>query len=281
MPRHSFMSEFVSLPRTFVPHLGAALLVASQIACQTQTPDGPEAGEQMEAQSAADEGGAEIHWSYEGEGGTNEWGGLTPAFAMCDNGLEQSPIELANAVPASAGILATQWRSTDAEVVDNSHTIQVNVAGGSSITLGDRQFSLLQFHFHLPGEHAVGGERPPMEVHFVHRSAEGDLAVIGVFMSEGEAHPGIQSIWDAIPDGQNVPAPLTGFDPSTLLPEAVSYYRYAGSLTTPPCSEVVSWVVMTDSISVSRAQIDAFAQRYPMNARPIQPVNRRFVLLRQ
>ena len=119
-----------------------------------------------------------------------------------------------------------------------------------------------------------------MEVHFVHQAAEGDLAVIGVFMSGGPAHPAVQSIWDAIPGTEEAPGPLARFDPNTLVPDNLAYYHYAGSLTTPPCSEVVSWIVMTDSILVSQTQIDAFAERYPMNARPVQPLNRRFILLR-
>ena len=132
---------------------------------------------------------------------------------------------------------------------------------GSSITLEGRQFSLLQFHFHLPSEHTVEGESYPMEVHFVHQAEEGDLAVIGIFIDDGEAHAAIQSIWDAVPGVDEAPAPLAGADPNAFLPEQRGYSRYAGSLTTPPCSEVASWMVMTESISVSQAQIDAFAGR--------------------
>ncbi len=281
MPRQSLMNGLVSWHRTFVPHLAAALLVTAQCACLAQTSDRPDVTEPTEAHQIAGEGDGEAHWGYEGETGSDRWGRLDPAFALCDTGLQQSPVELASAIPASADSLAMHWRPADAQVLDNGHTIQVDVAEGSYIALADRRFSLLQLHFHLPSEHAVGGKRSPMEVHFVHRSAEGDLAVIGVFMYDGKAHPGIQSIWDAIPDDRNVPASLTGFNPNALLPESLAHFRYAGSLTTPPCSEVVSWVVMTDSISVSQAQISAFAERHSMNARPVQPLNRRFVLLRQ
>ncbi len=119
------------------------------------------------------------------------------------------------------------------------------------------------------------------EAQWGHEAEEGDLAVIGVFLEAGESHTAIQEIWDAIPDVGASPERLAGLDPNALLPAGRSYFRYAGSLTTPPCSEVVSWVVMTGAIAVSQDQVDAFAALYPMNARPVQPLNRRFILLRQ
>ena len=158
--------------------------------------------------------------------------------------------------------------------MDNGHTIQVNIDAGSSITLQGRQFSLLQFHFHLPSEHTVDGEEYPLEVHFVHQAEEGDLAVIGVFMDVGGVHSAVQSIWDAIPGVDQAPTPLVDLDPNAFLPGGRSYFRYAGSLTTPPCSEVVNWVVLTEAIAVSQAQVDAFAALYPINARPVQPLYR-------
>ena len=155
------------------------------------------------------------------------------------------------------------------------------MAEGSWITLEGQRFSLLQFHFHRPSEHTVDGDGFPMEVHFVHQAKEGDLAVVGVFMGIGESHPAIKSIWSATPGPGEPSASLPELDPRTLLPEEPGYFRYAGSLTTPPCSEVVSWVVMTEPISVSPAQADAFAARHPMNARPVQALNRRSILLRR
>ena len=275
MPDHSFRKTFAGL-------FPIACLIGVQYACQTDAPDPGGAAEQMETERAeAGAGGGEVHWSYEGDTGADLWGGLDPSFAVCDNGMQQSPINLAGAVPAGGGGLQIQWQPTGGEVVDNGHTIQINTEAGSAITLEGRQFSLLQFHFHLPSEHTVDGSDFPMEVHFVHQAEEGDLAVIGVFMEAGEAHAAIQAVWDAIPGVEDSPAPLADFDPNALLPEEPGYSRYAGSLTTPPCSEVVSWVVMGESIAVSQAQIDAFAALYPMNARPVQPLHRRFILMRQ
>ena len=151
--------------------------------------------------------------------------------------------------------------------------------GGDSIVLEGGGSSLVQFHFHLPSEHTVDGAASSMEVHFVHAAEEGDLAVIGVLMEAGAADPTIQSLWEAIPGSDESPAAVGALDPGTLLPEGRGYFRYQGSLTTPPCSEVVSWVVMTESISVSQVQVDAFAALYPMNARPVQPLNGRDVRL--
>ena len=193
---------------------------------------------------------------------------------LAQDGVQQSPIDLTDAISAGGGGLEIQWQPAAGEVVDNGHTIQVNIDAGSSITLQGRQFSLLQFHFHLPSEHTVDGEEYPLEVHFVHQAEEGDLAVIGVFMDVGGVHSAVQSIWDAIPGVDQAPTPLVDLDPNAFLPGGRSYFRYAGSLTTPPCSEVVNWVVLTEAIAVSQAQVDAFAALYPTNARPVQPLNR-------
>lgn len=231
----------------------------------------------MDARHDEDSGDGIVHWSYEGTTGPGQWGSLDSSFAVCDTGIQQSPIDLAGAASGSGSELAIQWQPTDAQVIDNGHTIQVDIDEGGSINLEGRSFRLVQFHFHLPSEHTVDGNASPLEVHFVHQAEEGDLAVIGVFSSAGEADPAIQSIQDAIPDSSEAPVTLAEFDPRALLPEERSYFRYVGSLTTPPCSEVVSWVVMTESISASREQIDTFAALYAMNARPVQALNQRSI----
>ena len=175
--------------------LAVALLVGAQYGCRADAPGQAEAEEPMDEEQAQGAGGGEVHWSYEGDTGPDRWGGLDPSFAVCDNGVQQSPIDLAGMIPAGGGGLEIQWQSTDGEVVDNGHTIQVNMEAGSSITLDGRQFSLMQFHFHLPSEHTVEGESYPMEVHFVHQADEGDLAVIGVFMDVDGGNSAVQSIW--------------------------------------------------------------------------------------
>ena len=256
--------------------LVVAHLIVAQYGCQADVPE-----QEADAHAEQEQSGGEVHWSYEGDTGTEMWGQLDPAFAACDTGVQQSPIDLTGAIPAGGNGLEIQWQPGEAQVVDNGHTIQVNMPAESAITLEGRRFSLLQFHFHLPSEHTADGASSPMEVHFVHQAEEGDLAVIGVFMDVGEAHTTIQDIWDAIPGVDESPSPLPGLDPNAFLPGGDRYFRYAGSLTTPPCSEVVSWVVMTESITVSQSQVDAFAALYPMNARPVEPHHRRFILLSQ
>lgn len=251
-------------------------------ACQPDTAGDAAAAGDMDAEheESADDGGHEVHWSYEGDAGPAMWGSLDASFAVCDDGTRQSPVDIAGAAPGGESELEIRWRAGDAEVIDNGHTIQVNVAEGSAIGLEGREFALLQFHFHLPSEHTVEGSAAPMEVHFVHAAAEGDLAVIGVFMEAGEADPTVQSLWEAIPTAGEPPGALAAFDPNALLPAGGSHYRYPGSLTTPGCSEIVSWVVMTGSIAVSQDQIEAFAARYPMNARPVQPLKERAIELK-
>ncbi len=226
------------------------------------------------------QGAEEVAWGYEGAAGPEQWGGLAADFEACSEGIQQSPIDLQGGYPLASGDgLDINWQATAAEVVDNGHTIQVNMGPGSTIELEGREFSLLQFHFHLPSEHTANGMSIPMEVHFVHQAAAGDLAVIGVFMAAGAGHAAIDSIWNAIPDSVGDAASIGAFDPNALLPDGRGYSRYAGSLTTPPCSEVVSWVVLDEMIDVSQAQVDAFADLYPMNARPVQELNRRLVLI--
>ncbi|MCY4397946.1 MAG: carbonic anhydrase family protein [Gemmatimonadetes bacterium] len=279
--QHSFLRRLVGFPKGLVVGLAIVCLAGAQHACQPGAPEHSDAPEEPTAEHAPETGGGEVHWTYDGETGAARWGELDPSFAVCAEGAQQSPVDLAGPAPADAGTLDIQWQPGEAHVVDNGHTIQVDMGEGSSITLEGRRFSLLQFHFHSPSEHAVDGDRFPMEVHFVHQAEEGDLAVVGVFMDTGESHSAIESIQGAIPGPGEPPATLQELDPRALLPGEAGYFRYAGSLTTPPCSEVVSWVVMTEPISVSPAQAGAFAARHAMNARPLQAMNRRFILLQR
>ncbi len=263
---------------TFLATLVAAVAL---LACQTDTADHAATESEPDTQDEEAAAGDEVHWSYEGDTGPAMWGALDPSFAACDDGMRQSPVDIVGAVAGGEIALDIRWQPGDAEVVDNGHTIQVNVAEGSAISLEGREFALLQFHFHHPSEHTVEGSAAPMDIHFVHAAAEGDLAVVGVFLEAGEADPTIQSIWDAIPSDGETPGAVAALDPRALLPEGGSYYRYPGSLTTPGCSEIVSWVVMTEAVAVSQDQIEAFAAIYPMNARPVQALNERTIELRQ
>jgi carbonic anhydrase len=216
-----------------------------------------------------------VHWTYEEAG---KWGELSPEFGACGTGAEQSPIDLAHPIPSALGDVTVEWQTKAAVVVNNGHTIQINTEAGSAAEIAGTRYDLLQFHFHHPSEHSVDGERLAMELHFVHREAGGGLAVLGVFLVPGAENATLANIWAKVPSEEGE-AELDGpIDLMPLLPKSRAYYRYAGSLTTPPCSETVLWTVFAEPIELSEAQIAAFAALYPMNARPVQEINRRFLL---
>lgn len=219
------------------------------------------------------------HWGYEGEGGPAKWGELDPANQICSIGVQQSPVDIRSTVSANLFPLQVQWADTADTIINNGHTIQLNVAEGSTLKLGGATFKLVQFHFHRPSEHQIDGKSFPMEVHFVHRMDSGTLGVVGVLMQEGAANAAFAKIVATMPqsEGPAVKADAA-INPNALLPAKLGYYRYEGSLTTPPCSEVVDWMVLTDPITVAAEDVAAFAKLYPMNARPVQKDNRRFVL---
>ncbi len=221
------------------------------------------------------------HWSYEGETGPEAWASLDPANAACASGTQQSPIDLTGAIHGELEEVAPTWMpTTEWTVINNGHTIQANVVEGSEgghVEIGGKLYDLVQFHFHHPSEHAIDAAHTEMEVHFVHRADDGSLAVIGVMLTGG-GQPGlIDALFQIAPaiEGE-VPAGIA--DAARLLPQGGQYYRYQGSLTTPPCTESVTWTVMTEKVAVSDEAIAAFSAVFPNDARPLQPVNRRYLL---
>lgn len=223
---------------------------------------------------------AEGHqWSYEGAGGPDHWGDLDAASKVCSTGSQQSPIDVERAIEADLPDLKIQWAKSADTIVNNGHTIQLNVAPGSTLMLGDDEYKLVQFHFHRPSEHLVDGKRFPMEVHFVHQHSSGKLAVVGVLMSAGKENSVFNKVVATMPDKEGPAVKADpAIDPNGFLPDDLDYYRYNGSLTTPPCAETAAWLLLTDPIEVSEADVARFAKLYAMNARPVQKDNRRFVL---
>jgi carbonic anhydrase len=219
------------------------------------------------------------HWSYEGATGPAKWGDLDAADKACAVGSQQSPIDIDRAIRAQLPALKLSWAKSADTIINNGHTIQLNFAEGSTLTLGDVKYQLVQVHFHRPSEHTIAGKSFPMEAHFVHRADSGALAVIGVLMAEGQRNEAFSRIVKTMPaaEGPAVKADPK-INPNALLPQKLGYYRYSGSLTTPPCSEIVEWVLLTAPLHVAAADVEAFAKLYPMNARPVQKDNRRFVL---
>jgi carbonic anhydrase len=226
--------------------------------------------------------GFAAEWSYEGAHGPDHWGDVDAASKVCGVGNQQSPIDIAGSVRASLPRLGFAWKKSADTIVNNGHTIQLDIADGSALKIGNDTYKLVQFHFHRPSEHTIAGKSFPMEVHFVHQAPSGALGVIGVLMTAGRTNPAFARIVATMPQstGPAVKADAR-IDPNALLPAGHSYYGYAGSLTTPPCSEVVSWMLLTSPVTVAAADIEAFAKLYPMNARPVQKVSRRYVLRSQ
>ncbi len=209
------------------------------------------------------------HWTYAGETGPEHWGELDEAWATCGTGKQQSPIDIVPHKGRASEILFVYGPSR-ATVVDNGHTLQVGFAPGNSIFIDGHRYDLVQFHVHTPSEHTIAGDRFPLEVHLVHKDKDGKLAVIGVLYDAGAPSPVLAALWRKWPAKQNQEKPLSkAFDPSALLPENRSVYRYEGSLTTPPCSEGVVWNVMRRTKTDSSAQLDSLKKRYPMNSRPV------------
>jgi carbonic anhydrase len=218
-------------------------------------------------------------WTYAGKTGAENWGKLDAASKVCSVGGQQSPLDIGATIDAGLPKLDIAWGKSADTIVNNGHSIQANFAEGSTLKVGNDQFKLVQFHFHRPSEHLINGKNFPMEIHFVHANAAGDFGVIGVLMTTGKANAVFNKVVTTMPTkaGPAVKADAA-IDPNGLLPAKRSYYRYEGSLTTPPCSETVDWMLLTDPIEVADADVAAFAKLYPMNARPAQKPNRRFVL---
>lgn len=226
----------------------------------------------------ADGHGPEPHWSYQGETGPQAWGRLKPEFSACAIGKRQSPIDIRDGFPVQLDPVVFQYRPSGFSVIDNGHTVQANLPPGQSIEALGRRYELVQFHFHRPSEERVNGRSFEMVAHLVHKDPEGRLAVVAVLIERGNAHPVVQAVWNNLPleKGEALPASVE-IDLNHLLPADRRYYQYMGSLTTPPCSEGVLWMVMQQPVTLSPEQINLFARLYPMNARPVQSVAGRLI----
>lgn len=233
------------------------------------------------APAAAAHGAAgHAHWSYEGETGPANWGKLSPANVACDWGTRQSPIDIRDGVKVDLPEIKFDYRPSLFSIVDNGHTIQVNYGdGSSSLTVQGKRYDLVQFHFHKPSEERINGRVYDMVAHLVHKDDEGHLAVVAVLMERGSENPFIQTLWNNLPLEANavVQPPDLSVDLTSFLPENRSYFTYIGSLTTPPCSEGVLWMVMKNPVKISQEQINIFARLYRNNARPIQKTLGRLV----
>ena len=276
-----------------IPLLVAVLLAAFLAACgaktTTETKEAAQAPVPQRNTRTIAPPKEDPHWSYEVADGPSMWGKLSAKWKECAAGRSQSPIDIAKTSNAKLPALKAEFRPAElkiihhehmADVVNTGHSIQVNYTEGDKLKLGNEEFELLQYHFHSPSEHTVRGKHYPMEMHMVHRSADKKLAVVGVFIEEGATNPAFDSVWSNLPEARGVEhhLPNVKVDVNQLLPQKTNTYRYSGSLTTPPCSEDVQWVIMTTPIQMSASQIEKFRNILKGNNRPPQPLYSRAVV---
>lgn len=220
------------------------------------------------------------HWEYEGEEGPEHWGELDPSFALCSTGEAQSPIDITTTQSLSLQNIEFSYQPSALNIFNNGHTIQVTYDEGSYITYNEIKYQLIQFHFHHPSEHTINGESFDMELHLVHRDANGSLAVVGILLKAGEEdNAAFATLFDHLPTEKGEPQ-ITDLavDASILLPESHLFDTYIGSLTTPPCTEGVRWLVLTTPVELSAKQITAFDTIFERDARPVQALNDRDLL---
>ena len=222
------------------------------------------------------------HWSYGGNEGPAYWGELSTDYSQCSIGRNQSPVDLNqdDAIRSNKDSVQVDYQPMGYELVNNGHTLQATPQGTQPpLQIGSRTFTLKQFHFHDPSEHTFKGRHFPLELHLVHRAEDGALAVLAVVFQEGDENPALAPlVAESLSRGQTrkLTEPL---DIRPLLPKKLSYFRLNGSLTTPPCSEGVTWVVFSSPVTASKAQIEALGQIMGgPNNRPVQPLNARILV---
>ncbi|MHA6646209.1 carbonic anhydrase [Mesorhizobium sp. A623] len=223
---------------------------------------------------------AGTHWGYAGEAGPTHWGALNADYGLCELGRNQSPVNITGAIGASLEPLQLRYTESGGAIVNNGHTIQVDFEPGSTLVVEGDSFVLKQVHFHAPSENEVEGKAYPLEAHLVHADSNGNLAVVGVLFERGEPNAALSELWAQMPVGQNAQTVLRpGFKAAGLLPGALQYYRFNGSLTTPPCSEGVRWFVLKTPLSASQEQIAVFTKVMGSHTnRPVQPLNARIIV---
>ncbi len=212
------------------------------------------------------------HWDYAGDMGPENWG---DEFPTCGKGTKQAPLNIAGPFEKSKDVLVVNYKEGPLKILNNGHTIQVNVEPGSTLKINKDVYNLLQFHFHRPSEEQIDGKPMAMVAHFVHKNADGKLAVLGVLLNDGKDNAAIQTLWNNAPksEGPEVVVDKVKFDPSSLIPAALTHYSYEGSLTTPPCTEGVTFYILKTTVDISKKQVMDFP--FKRNARPVQPLNGR------
>jgi carbonic anhydrase len=254
-----------SAMRNILARIAAPLLLASALAAQ----------QQPQQQQPHPE-----HWGYDTSHGPSHWAQLNPEFAECSQGHHQSPIDIRNPKKADLPPIEFHYDPSPLDIIDNGHTIMINYAPGSFISVGGKKYQFKQFHFHRPSEERIHGKHYEMSLHLVHADEQGKLAVVAVLLQKGEDNHLVHVLWDDMPKEKDKEEHINNvqIDADGLLPTDRGYYTFTGSLTTPPCSEDVTWFVLKHPLTVSPAEIDQFSKLYRDNARPTQPLYDRSVL---
>ena len=221
------------------------------------------------------------HWGYMGDVAPSHWSEVKKEFNMCSEGKQQSPINVVATKDTDLKALDLQYKTGSSTIINNGHTVQVNVADGSVLKLDGADYKLKQFHFHVPSENNINGEKYPLEAHFVHATDDGKLAVVAVMFEEGAENPVLAKAWKKIPSlkvGEEAKCGLTADEVKAIMPDNKDYYKFMGSLTTPPCSENVKWHVYKNAMTASKEQINTFFTAFSFpNNRPVQATNDRVV----
>jgi carbonic anhydrase len=252
-------------------------------AAPTKTGAAKPADAEHAARGPAGDSHRKLHWGYTGAIGPAAWAKLSAEFATCAKGRRQSPIDLVDAElsPLTLEQVKFEYAPAAFQVVHNGHTIEVRPGAENQIVARSKKYKLLQFHFHHPSEERFNGKSFALDAHFVHRAEDGELAVVTVLFEEGAANPELQRLWDYMPlDANDSMRSAEGvtFNPVSMLPaDRAKYLQYIGSLTTPPCTEGVVWIVLRQPVTASPEQIALFRKMVGMNARPVQPVNGRLI----
>lgn len=225
------------------------------------------------------QGSAAPPFSYEGATGPAHWGDLSPEYSTCKTGKEQSPVDIRNARNAALPALQFEYKSVPLRLLNNGHTIQVNYAAGSFLVVGSERYELKQLHFHYPSEERIDGRAFDMVIHLVHANSRGEIAVVSLLVEKGAPDKTIQAIWDAISVATGKEHEVAGvkIDASKFLPSNPAYYSYKGSLTTPPCTEGVTWLILETPVKMSAKQIQTFSSTFSPNARPVQTLGERTI----
>ncbi|MEN8219302.1 MAG: carbonic anhydrase family protein [Pseudomonadota bacterium] len=221
------------------------------------------------------------NWGYEGKNGPAYWDCLSEEYALCGSGKQQSPIDITDSIKADLPPLMFNYHPIPLIIENNGHTIQVSADKAGTFKIGENAYQLVQFHFHTPSEEAINGKRTDMVIHLVHQNIQGELAVVAVLLKAGNmANSCIEALWNVMPKTQGEAQHHdVQIDINELLPTGQKdYYSFAGSLTTPPCSEGVKWVILKQTVSISPTQLAQYQAVYTENARPLQPLNDRKVL---